>query len=614
MFANFIYFIVALLIYATYPPAEKTHFAPLDTLIFFVSLILLFHLFSKRQFSRLIPIHSVSQSYDTLDRRFTTALTRQSIMAVVLFAVDIYGLNMSSFFYGFRPFDAIPTLEALFFMLLFTGYLALVWFNAHAAYARIYHSVLSRKAYVVSNIQFSVPVLLPWLLLSGIADLILALPFELPRRVLTSSAGEVGYFFVFLIVLVIFAPLMVQKLWRCRPLESGFYRKRIETVCRQARVDYANILYWPIFGGRMITAGVMGLVSRFRYILVTDALLRSLDPDEVDAVIAHEIGHVKKYHLLYYILFLVGFSVVAFSTHNIIVYLIIISKPIYRFAFFTGLSVGTIVAGLQSLFMIVGFILYFRYIFGYFMRNFERQADTFVYRIFSSAGSLISTFQKIVDVSGQSADKPNWHHFSIRQRVDFLQRCERDRSWIVRHDRKVRISLQIYAVTMILLAIVGYQLNFGQTGKRMNDRFIEKAILNEIDRNGQGTAELYGMLGDLYFGRNRYEQAARAYRRALDLAPDSAIVLNNYAWMLATCEDPAHRNGTLALSLARRAADIEQTPHVMDTLAESLYVNGHIEAAIAAATIAQKLAKSNLTYYDGQLEKFRTVREKPLLE
>jgi hypothetical protein len=126
---------------------------------------------------------------------------------------------------------------------------------------------------VVSNIQFSVPVLLPWLLLSGIADLILALPFEMPRRVLTSPAGEVGYFFVFLIVLVVFAPLMVQKLWRCRPLEAGHYRQRIDAVCRQAGVKYANILYWPIFGGRMITAGVMGLVSRFRYILVTDALL-----------------------------------------------------------------------------------------------------------------------------------------------------------------------------------------------------------------------------------------------------------------------------------------------------------------------------------------------------
>jgi hypothetical protein len=138
---------------------------------------------------------------------------------------------------------------------------------------------LSRKAYVASNIAFSVPVLLPWLLLSGIADLILALPFDLPRRVLTSPEGETAYFLVFLFAVAVLGPVIIQKFWRCRPLEAGYFRRRIEALCRRADLKYADILYWPIFGGRMITAGVMGLIAPFRYILVTDALLRMpLDP------------------------------------------------------------------------------------------------------------------------------------------------------------------------------------------------------------------------------------------------------------------------------------------------------------------------------------------------
>jgi hypothetical protein len=35
MFGNFIYFIVALLIYSTYQPSEQANFATLDTLVFF---------------------------------------------------------------------------------------------------------------------------------------------------------------------------------------------------------------------------------------------------------------------------------------------------------------------------------------------------------------------------------------------------------------------------------------------------------------------------------------------------------------------------------------------------------------------------------------------------
>ena len=611
MFANFIYFIVALLIYATYQPSEQTNFSSLDTLIYFFFLILLFFIISRRQFIR-IARSAATHSQDVLDQQFTSTMTRQSVLAIVLFAVDIYGLNVSAFLSGIGIFQAIPTLEALVFITLFIGYLAIVWSNAHDAYRRIYHTNITRKAYVVSNISFSVPVLLPWLLLSGVADLIMALPFDLPRRVLTSPEGETAYFLFFLFAVAGIGPLIIQKFWRCRPLEAGYYRQRIESLCQRAELKYADILYWPIFGGRMITAGVMGLVSRFRYILVTDALLHILSPDEVDAVIAHEVGHVKNRHLLFYLFFFIGYMLIAYATFDLIIYLIIFSEPIYRFVFMTGISRTTVTTGLLSLAIIFNFLVYFRFIFGYFMRNFERQADAFVYRLFTSAVPLISTFEKIVAVSGHSPDKPNWHHFSIRQRVDFLRRCEEDRSWIRHHDRKVRTSIAIYVAAMLVVGIAGYQLNFGQTGKRLNEKFFETAILNEISRDGESNAGLYGMLGDLYFGRGNFEQAVSAYETALGIDPNNAIVLNNYAWLLATGEDPAFRNPELALALAFKAAAIEQSAHIMDTLAESLFVNGRIDEAIDAAMTALSLAKTNRAYYNGQLEKFRAARDNPV--
>ena len=610
MFGNFIYFIVALLIYATHQPSEQTNFSPMDTAVLFFALILLFFYYSRYQFKR-IKRMSGSQPLDVLDQQFSSALTRQSILAIALFAVDIYGLNIASFLVDIQLFETIPTLEALLFLTIFVAYLTLVWSNAHDAYRHIYRSEISRKAYVASNIAFSIPVLLPWLLLSGIADLILALPFDLPKRILSSPEGEAAYFLFFLFFVTLIGPLIIQKFWRCHPLEAGFYRQRIEALCRRANLRYADILYWPIFGGRMITAGVMGLVSRFRYILVTDALLRILSPEEVDAVIAHEVGHIKKWHLMFYLFFLIGFTIIAFSTYNLIIYLIILSESIYHFIFMTGISLPTAITGLHSLAIILSFLIYFRFIFGYFMRNFERQADAFVYSLFDSAVPLISTFRKIVAASGHSADKPNWHHFSIRQRVDFLKRCEEDRSYIQRHDRKVHISILIYAMVMVMVGILGYQLNFGQTGQQLNEKVFETAILHEISRNGESNASLYGMLGDLYFGRRSFDQAVAAYRAALELEPDSAIVLNNYAWLLATCENAAYRNPKLALELAKRAAAIEKAPHILDTLAECQFVSGQIAQAIQTAEAALDLAKTNREYYKGQLEKFQAAHETP---
>jgi hypothetical protein len=97
------------------------------------------------------------------------------------------------------------------------------------------------------------------------------------------------------------------------------------------------------------------------------------------------------------------------------------------------------------------------------------------------------------------------------------------------------------------------------------------------------------------------------------MEPDNAIVLNNYAWLLATCEDPAYRNPERALELARRAAAIEQSPHILDTLAESLFVNGQVAEAIDAATPPWNWPKPTATYYNGQLEKFQAARDNPII-
>jgi len=606
MFSNFIYFIIALLIYSTYQPSDQPYFTTKETILFFVAFALFFFILSRSQFKRLERRTRI-EDQSKLDQQFSSTTTRQSIFAIVLFAVDVYGLNLSSFFIDVALFETIPTIEALLFMALFIGYLSIVWYNAHGAHCLIYGARLDRKAYMRSNLTLSIPVLIPWLMLSSISDLILALPFELPRQIMNTPEGEIATFFFFLFVVALFGPLIIQKFWRCRPLEAGFFRKRIEHLCARAGLRYTDILYWPIFGGRMLTAGVMGLVSRFRYILVTEALLQVLTPDEVDAVIAHEVGHVKKNHLLFYLFFFIGYMVIAYATFDLIVYLIIFSEPVYRFLFSTGMDRTTITTGLLSLAIIINFLIYFRFLFGYFMRNFERQADAFVYTLFDNALPLISTFKKITIASGQSPEKPNWHHFSIRERVDFLKRCENDRVCISHHDQKVRVSILIFSAVLVVMGLIGYQLNFGQSGKRLNEKFFETAIRNEISRNSGDNADLYGMLGDLYFGRNSLQQAATAYQTALDLKPDNAIILNNYAWLLATGEDPSIRNAELALALAQKAAAIEQSPHILDTLAEALFLNGRRVEAIDAAKSALDSAKTNRDYYKKQLEKFQTT-------
>jgi Zn-dependent protease with chaperone function len=605
MFGNFLYFIVALLVYATYQPSEAPNFSLPEAMGLFLLLSLLFELLTRAQFRRLLKATD-REAFHRLDQRFNALVTRHSILAIGLFAVVIYGLNLTSFTARIALLASLPTLEALLFLVLFTGYLASVWWAAHPAYERLYRHRIPRRSYVVSNISFGAPVLLPWLVLSLVADLINLLPFETPKRLLASPAGETGYFLFFLIIVAILGPVLIQRFWRCRPLSPGPARERIEALCRRAGLSYNNILDWPLFGGRMITAGVMGLVGRFRYILVTDALLQLLSPVEVDAVIAHEIGHIKRRHLIYYLFFFLGYMVVAYATLDLVIYFIIFIEPVYRFIREAGIDQTTISTTLLSLFFILNFLLYFRYIFGYFMRNFERQADCYVYSLFDSAQPLIATFHKISASSGQPADKPNWHHFSIRERVDYLLRCEADRGWIRRQDRKVRNSLLVFLSGLVMVGAIGYQLNYGQAGQKLSAHFFEGLILREIAKTPED-AELHGVLGDIYTNRGEPAKAIAAYERSLALDDRQPNILNNLAWLLATSDRQDLLDPGRALRLALAAAQLDPAPHILDTLAECYFINGRVVDAVLAGRAALQKARRNRSYYKEQLDKFEAA-------
>jgi tetratricopeptide (TPR) repeat protein len=158
-------------------------------------------------------------------------------------------------------------------------------------------------------------------------------------------------------------------------------------------------------------------------------------------------------------------------------------------------------------------------------------------------------------------------------------------------------------LVILLISGVGYHLNFGETGKKINQQFIITMIQREIEKTPD-SPKLFSILGDLWYSRQNYERTIKAYKKALTLLPDSPQVLNNLAWLYATCEDERYRNPKQAIAFAKRAAALSESPHVLDTLAESHYVNGQFEEAISASKNALDMAKKNRGDYEKQLGKF----------
>jgi len=226
--------------------------------------------------------------------------------------------------------------------------------------------------------------------------------------------------------------------------------------------------------------------------------------------------------------------------------------------------------------------------------------------LFDNARPLISTLTKIASTSGQSADRPNWHHFSITQRIEYLSKCEANPSWITRQDNKIKKSIGIYLICLSALGVLGYQLNIGTMGERINSHLVEKYIVGEIE-NDPDNPDLYRMLGNIYYNAKNWAGTQDAWEKSLALKPDDALVLNNLAWHYATCEDVNFQDHYRALALAELAIRLEKSPHIWDTLAESYYVNGMYRDAVEAGRQALEKAGRKRHYYQEQLEKFEAA-------
>nr|WP_246293902.1 M48 family metallopeptidase [Desulfobacter latus] len=592
----------ALVIYTTSELFDKPSGFDPGAVGFCLASTALFALVCSLYFKRLSVLGRALPAQE-IDRRVNTAVSRLSISALVLFAVNIYGFRVNHLLSGVAIFQWVPTLGALLFLGLFLFYLILIWNFAYQIQKRFFTDSLTKKNFILSNVAFCLPAMLPWCCLSLLADCLRLLPFEGLNRFLNSMAGEVIYILFFVIAVSVFGPVLIQRLWGCRPLAPGVDRQRIEKTCQMAGLKYREILVWNLFGGGMITAGVMGIVGRFRYILVTPALLACLDDDEIQGVILHEIGHVYHRHMLFYLFFFAGFIACNFVFFEPLMLTIYLINPLYDGAAFLGLSQDTVHAAITCLVLVGLFVFYFRFVFGLFMRHFERQADLHIFRYTESPSALISTFYKIASLSRQSIDKPNWHHFSIGRRIGFLEKCRMNPGLIQDHHRKVKKMIAGYVLAVGVLFFLGYSISYGGLNTSFNRFVVGKILSRQLEINPDNS-DLYVQVGDFYYDARQYEQAIGAYENVLKIDPVNVHALNNLAWLLATCPDKAFRNAPRALALSRRAVDIQKAAYILDTYAEALYLNNYKPQALAAAKQALKMSTKRKQYYEDQVKRF----------
>ncbi|MFB0533269.1 MAG: M48 family metallopeptidase, partial [Desulfatiglandales bacterium] len=436
MFNNIIYLIIVVVLFQLNYPAEGLFKSPVISLFMLFLLWLNFTIYCNYRFSRLLGLYkdrSVTVAQGRASLAYQSVVTRLSILSILIFALSVYLLNLKYWLLkipGFTMFSILPSIAAI---LIFFAFLATIWYYGYPVYCAFFNCSIKRWTYVGSNIKLNLPILFPWVVLTVCYDLISFLAWPPLKGIFDREIGQFIFLAFFLILLVVFLPPFIKYWWGCSTLPQTEKKENITNFLRKSGFRYRDILRWPILEGRMMTAGVMGLLPRFRYILVTDSLLNYLSEEELKAVMAHEMGHIRYRHIPFYILFLLGYMAISFGLFDVFFYAMAMHPSLFGLLSSQKELQAGIFYWLLSLPIILSIILYFRYVMGFFMRNFERQADLYSAKLIGDPEPTIMSLEKIARSSGQSRHRPSWHHFSIAERVAFLWRCGQDPRLIKRH-------------------------------------------------------------------------------------------------------------------------------------------------------------------------------------
>ena len=601
MFNNVLYFIIVLLILSI----SQQRGVPEDSLWYTVSMLVItwviFAAYCRWGFQRLLR-HVAKPGRETAfpAEQYHALVFRLSVLAIFLFAVDVHLFHIKTWLQVIPGIRSFSVLQGILAVVVFVAYQVTIWYFAFPAYDLTFQARITRRSFIVSNLKLNVPILFPWVLLSLIYDLIFLSSWTSLQSLMNIPEGEVIFFSLFLFILMIFMPGLIRTWWSCKPFLPSEKVILLKGFLEEKRFKYQELLRWPIFEGRMMTAGIMGMVPRFRYILITESLMDILSVEELKAVVAHEMGHARYRHFFFYLVFFIGFAVVSTGLWDFFAVLLSTRLSLMRIIGTGGSADASFLYFLLALPILVSMVVYFRYVMGFFMRHFERQADLYSALTMGGPRETISSLEKIAIMSGKIRDLPSWHHFSIGQRVDYLWKFLRDPGLVRKQNRFVSVCFTLYLVCMISL---GYFLNFSPAKDRLFNEWEEEAIYEHLVKNPNDVL-LLQRLAMFYHKRGELRETIKIYERVLSLDENQPIALNNLAWILVTANEVELRDKKRALALAQRAVALERSPVFLDTLAEALYANGFAPEAVETIKEAIELARDNVEYYKRQLLKF----------
>jgi STE24 endopeptidase len=228
------------------------------------------------------------------------------------------------------------------------------------------------------------------------------------------------------IVMAQLAPVVLFPIfYKFEPLEDEDLRRRLVVLSERAGTRVRGVYRWKLSEkSKKANAALTGLGAT-RRIILADTLLDNYTPEEIEAVLAHELGHHVRRHILKSIFVQAAITLLGFWAADWALHYAVDQRRFEELSDFANLPLLALVSVVLSLLLMPVLNAYSRF-------N-ERQADRYAFESIASVQPFISSMNKLAEQNLAERTPSRWVEWFFHSHPAISRRLAAAQAWGRKH-------------------------------------------------------------------------------------------------------------------------------------------------------------------------------------
>ncbi len=229
-------------------------------------------------------------------------------------------------------------------------------------------------------------------------------------------------FMVLFVLLAQLAPVVLFPIfYKFEPLDDEELRRRLVVLGERAGTRVRGVYRWKLSEkSNKANAALTGL-GNTRRIILADTLLDNYTPDEIEAVLAHELGHHVHRHIMKSIFVQAAVTFVGFWAANWTLHYAVDHHMFEELSDFANLPLLALVS------VVLGFLL--MPALNAYSRFNERQADRYAFESIASVDPFVSSMNKLAEQNLAERTPSKWVEWFFHSHPSISRRLASAKAW-----------------------------------------------------------------------------------------------------------------------------------------------------------------------------------------